>query len=71
MEELFLDEDIKKGLLDPEHPYHQWLVLASYLEKGEWRKVGKQLAFLKIDPTYASECLNAAYLWVNNLLKSE
>jgi len=71
VEELFLDEDIKKGLLDPEHPYHQWLVLASYLEKGEWRKVGKQLTFLKIDPTYASECLNAAYLWVNNLLKSE
>lgn len=70
LKELALAEEIVAGLLQKEHPYHKWLLLALALEKGNWQEAALRLKELKIEPELSATCLHEAYEWIKNLLQS-
>jgi len=70
VQELPLDEEIKKGLIDEEHPCHRWLDLARAQEKGDWPKVAELIEVLRLDPSETAICFTKASLWAHEILKT-
>ncbi|WP_457572333.1 EAL and HDOD domain-containing protein [Desulfovulcanus sp.] len=69
LQELPLEEEIKRGLVDKDHPCHRWLDLTRGQERGDWDKVAELIETLGLDPSETALCFAQASLWAQEILK--